>query len=72
MCGRPQLGLMLFNDAASTLHAVYLVYAASINIPTHQLLVGAVVNRWMAGIASLMWLGVSRLISPKTSMMVST
>eukprot|EP00282_Hemiselmis_andersenii_P040037 CAMPEP_0169427570 /NCGR_PEP_ID=MMETSP1042-20121227/848_1 /TAXON_ID=464988 /ORGANISM="Hemiselmis andersenii, Strain CCMP1180" /LENGTH=454 /DNA_ID=CAMNT_0009537651 /DNA_START=49 /DNA_END=1409 /DNA_ORIENTATION=+ len=62
------LAMMLFNDAASTLHAVYLVYAATIGIPTHQLLLGAVAYR-CSGLASLAWLGMAAFMGPKMMMM---
>lgn len=39
------LSVMLFNDANSTLHAVYVVYGAQIGLPIHALLLGAVFNR---------------------------
>jgi len=60
------LALMLFNDATSTLHAVYLVYAAQIGLPVTKLVLGAVMMRVVSAISSLMWLGVSALMDPRS------
>lgn len=100
------LAMILFSDASSTLHSVYLVYAAQVHfprptipskreqavpsfctlpplcltcvsrfaqigIPTHVLLLGSVMNRWLAGITSLAWLGTSQYLSPKSIMVLS-
>jgi MFS-type transporter involved in bile tolerance (Atg22 family) len=65
------LAMILFNDASSTLHSVYLVYAAQLGIDTHVLLLGSVMSRWLAGVTSLAWLGMSVYLSPKAIMVLA-
>ena len=65
------LAMVLFNDASSTLHSVYLVYAAQLGIDTHVLLLGSVMSRWLAGVTSLAWLGMSVYLSPKAIMVLA-
>lgn len=63
------LSLMLFNDANSTLHAVYMVYGAQIGLPISALMLGAVFNRVVGGAAALAWLGVSQLADARLCFM---
>jgi len=63
------LALMLFNDANSTLHAVYMVYGAQIGLPISALMLGAVFNRIVGGAAALAWLGVSQLADARLCFM---
>mmetsp|Transcript_41776 Transcript_41776/g.99045 ORF Transcript_41776/g.99045 Transcript_41776/m.99045 type:complete len:525 (-) Transcript_41776:47-1621(-) len=63
------LAMMLFNDANSTLHAVYLVYGAQIGLPVHQLLVGAVLQRFLSALSGLAWLGISQYADAKSCFM---
>lgn len=60
------VALMLFNDANTTLHIVYVVYAAQIGLPAEKIMAGAVLNRIISAVASLMWLGLSTLLDPKS------
>jgi len=63
------LALMLFNDANSTLHAVYMVYGAQIGLPISSLMMGAVFNRVVGGVAALAWLGVAQLADARLCFM---
>jgi len=63
------LALMLFNDSNSTLHAVYMVYGAQIGLPISALLIGAVFNRVVGGVAALAWLGLSQLADARLCFM---
>jgi len=63
------LALMLFNDANSTLHAVYMVYGAQIGLPISSLMLGAVFNRVVGGVAALAWLGVAQLADARLCFM---
>jgi len=63
------LALMLFNDANSTLHAVYMVYGAQIGLPVQALMLGAVFNRVVGGFAALAWLGVAQFADARLCFM---
>lgn len=63
------VAVMLFNDANSTLHAVYMVYGAQIGLPIEALMLGAVFNRVVGGVAALAWLGVSQLADARLCFM---
>lgn len=63
------VAVMLFNDANSTLHAVYMVYGAQIGLPIEALMLGAVFNRVVGGVAALAWLGVAQLADARLCFM---
>mmetsp|Transcript_8612 Transcript_8612/g.28724 ORF Transcript_8612/g.28724 Transcript_8612/m.28724 type:complete len:334 (+) Transcript_8612:506-1507(+) len=63
------VGLMLFNDANSTLHAVYLVYGAQIGLPVHALVLGAVFYKVLGAVAALAWLGLAQYAEAKICFM---